>query len=86
MCLVWDRSAIRSPMSLNQVCILSTPAKINFETPPVNHSSTLSQDFLLNCSMVAFVVVILLQCKIFKYKTILAVEADYQMYTALRAL
>lgn len=33
--------------------------------------------------MVTFVV---LQCKTFKYKTILAVKADYQMYSALRAL
>ena len=27
MCLVWDPSARHSPMSLNQVCIPSAPAK-----------------------------------------------------------
>lgn len=49
---------------------------------PIDYSSSLSQDvfFLPRCSMMF----ILLRGEIFKYKTIPAAEADYQMYTALR--
>lgn len=89
MCLVWDPSARRSPMSPNQVRILSAPAKINSRTPHWLQFDPQSSFFLLFCSMQALkenVLVILLQCKLFKYKTISAVEADYQMYTALREL